>query len=52
MLESRRQIEDENNDEGEKENREPLRRAEPIRVARLAFMFSFATSPGSVKGTL
>jgi hypothetical protein len=29
----------------------PLRRAEPIRVMRLAFMFSFATSPGGVKGT-
>jgi hypothetical protein len=30
----------------------PLRlSAEPIRVARLAFMVSFAASPGSVKGT-
>jgi hypothetical protein len=30
----------------------PLRLwAEPIRVARLAFMVSFAASPGSVKGT-
>jgi hypothetical protein len=38
-------------DGGEKKNREPLRRAEPIRVACLAFMVSFATSPGSVKGT-
>ena len=29
----------------------PLRRAEPIRVMRLAFIFSFATSQGGVKGT-
>jgi hypothetical protein len=29
----------------------PLRRAEPIRVTRLAFIFSFATSQGGVKGT-
>jgi hypothetical protein len=28
----------------------PLRRAEPIRVMRLAFMVSFATSQGGVKG--
>ena len=34
-----------------KKNREPLRRAELIRVARLAFIFSFATSQGGVKGT-
>jgi hypothetical protein len=34
-----------------KKNREPLRRAEPIRVMRLAFIFSFATSQGGVKGT-
>jgi hypothetical protein len=35
-----------------KKNREPLRRcAEPIRIMRLAFMVSFATSPGGVKGT-
>jgi hypothetical protein len=38
-------------DEDEKKNREPLRRAELIRVACSAFMVSFATSPGSVKGT-
>jgi hypothetical protein len=40
-----------NEDEVEKKNREPLRRAEPIRVACSAFMVSFAASPGSVKGT-
>jgi len=34
-----------------KQIREPLRRAEPIRVMRLAFMISFATSQGGVKGT-
>jgi hypothetical protein len=38
-------------DGGVLKNREPLRRAEPIRVACLAFMVSFAASPGSVKGT-
>jgi hypothetical protein len=35
----------------EKKNREQLRRAEPIRVMRWAFMISFATSQGGVKGT-
>ncbi len=34
-----------------KQIREPLRRAEPIRVMRGAFMISFATSQGGVKGT-
>jgi hypothetical protein len=39
-------------DDGDvKKNREPLRRAEPIRVVCLAFILSFAASPGSVKGT-
>jgi len=38
--------------EGTKKIANPLRRAEPVRVACLAFMFSFATSPGSVKGTV
>jgi hypothetical protein len=33
-----------------KKNRESLRFAEPIRVVRLAFIFSFATSQGGVKG--
>lgn len=37
--------------EGTKKIANPLRRAEPIRVARLAFIVSFAASPGSVKGT-
>jgi hypothetical protein len=47
------EIEDaqENEEDWKKENREPLRRAEPIRVMRLAFIVSFATSPGGVKGT-
>jgi hypothetical protein len=39
------------NDGREKKIANPLRRAEPIRVACLAFMVSFAASPGSVKGT-
>jgi hypothetical protein len=37
---------------GTKKIANPLRRAEPVRVACLAFMVSFATSPGGVKGTL
>jgi hypothetical protein len=49
-------IEDEQENEDEEEwedkNREPLRQsAEPVRVARLAFIFSFAASQGCVKGT-
>jgi hypothetical protein len=43
--------ENDGDDKGEKKNPEPLRRAEPIRVACLAFIVSFAASPGSVKGT-
>jgi hypothetical protein len=40
------------NDGRKKKTANPLRWcAEPIRVARLAFMVSFAASPGSVKGT-
>jgi hypothetical protein len=35
----------------EKKIASPLRRVEPVRVAYLAFMVSFAASPGSVKGT-
>jgi hypothetical protein len=38
-------------DEGIKKIANPLRRAEPVRVACLAFIISFAASPGSVKGT-
>jgi len=38
-------------DEGKKKIANPLRWAEPVRVECLAFMLSFATSPGSVKGT-
>jgi hypothetical protein len=47
--------EDEQDDEAEDELKKkianPLRRAEPIRVMRLAFMVSFATSQGGFKGT-
>jgi len=40
------------NDGRKKKISNPLRLwAEPIRVARLAFIVSFAASPGSVKGT-
>jgi hypothetical protein len=39
------------NDGREKKIASPLRQAEPIRVTCLAFMVSFAASPGSVKGT-
>jgi hypothetical protein len=40
------------NDGRKKKIANPLRLwAEPIRVACLAFMVSFAASPGSVKGT-
>ena len=41
-----------NEDEGENKNREPLRRAQPIRVAFSAFITSFAASPGRVKGII
>jgi hypothetical protein len=51
------EIEDEDEQEREDEDdwgrkiANPLRRAELVRVACLAFIVSFATSPGSVKGT-
>ena len=47
------EIEDEEDDEddGKNKNANPLRRAEPIRVVRFVFIFSFATSQGGVKGT-
>jgi hypothetical protein len=50
-IRERPKIGNDGEDAGEKENCEPLRRAEPIRVACSAFMVSFAASPGSVKGT-
>jgi hypothetical protein len=51
ILEKSKQFGNAGEEEGEKKIANPLRRAEPVRVACLAFMFSFATSPGSVKGT-
>jgi hypothetical protein len=49
VLDKVKQIEDEQ--DGKTKNRKPLRRAEPVRFKRLAFMISFAASQGGVKGT-